>query len=133
MNIGVHFFDILIYLFGEAQASEVHLMQPERAAGVIDLATARVRWFLSVDSSDLPDECRRTGQTALRSIQIDGEEIDFTGGFEDLHTRVYEESIAGRGFGIEEARPGIELVHSIRISEVNPSAASNAVHPYLAR
>jgi len=126
-NIGIHFFDLLIWLFGGVQRSEVHVSQPNRIGGALQLGQADVQWFLSIDSSDLPPAAQGT-QSTHRSITVDGEEIEFSGGFRDLHTRVYEETLAGRGFGIEDARPAIELVHQIRTSaatrpwmEVHPS------------
>ncbi|HJP60910.1 MAG TPA: Gfo/Idh/MocA family oxidoreductase [Gemmatimonadaceae bacterium] len=127
-NIGIHFFDLLLWLFGRVERSEVHLSEPERLAGGIELANADVDWFLSVNERDLP-QGRADGQPTYRSITIDGEEIEFSGGFRDLHTRIYEEILAGRGFGIEDARPSIELVHEIRRAPaVKPQLA---VHPML--
>jgi len=113
-NIGIHFFDLLIWLFGDVRRSEVHVSEPQRIGGAIELERADVQWFLSTDSRDLPNGVEEGGQPTYRSIAVDGEEIEFSGGFRDLHTRVYEEMIAGRGFGIEDARPSIELVHRIR-------------------
>ncbi|MFT6629920.1 MAG: UDP-N-acetyl-2-amino-2-deoxyglucuronate dehydrogenase [Flavobacteriales bacterium] len=117
MNIGIHFFDMLMWLFGDADKLAVHLDQPDKAAGVIELENATVRWFLSVDAEDLPDSCVKQGKHAYRSITIDGDEIEFTGGFDDLHTRVYERILAGNGHGIADARPAISLVHRIRSTE----------------
>jgi UDP-N-acetyl-2-amino-2-deoxyglucuronate dehydrogenase len=129
MNIGVHFFDMLGWVFGSVQSSTVHLSQPRRMAGVLELDWARVRWFLSVDGSDLPDGYLDSGRTAHRSITVDGEELDFTGGFEDLHTRVYERTLAGNGFGIEDARQSITMVHDIRTAQVETGGANG--HPLL--
>ena len=128
-NIGVHFFDMLIDVFGPARGQELHLHEPSRAAGVIELAKARVRWFLSIDRSDLP-AARKEGQTTWRSITIDGEELEFSEGFTDLHTRSYEEIAAGRGFPIAEVRPSIELVSALRHL---PVIASRAAHPAIDR
>lgn len=114
MNIGIHFFDLLVWLFGAVEASEVRLRGPRRAAGCLELQRARARWFLSVDGADLPENCRRTGKVAHRSLRVDGEEIEFTEGFADLHTRVYEEILAGHGYGIADARPSIQAVYDIR-------------------
>ena len=116
-NIGIHFFDMLIWLFGSVQQSSVYLAEKERTCGHLELERARVNWFLSVDRGDLPRSVVSGGQTTYRSITIDGEEVEFSGGFTDLHTRVYEATLAGRGFGIADARPSIDLVHNIRTSE----------------
>ena len=113
-NIGIHFFDLLIWLFGNVQHSEVHLSNPTKAGGYIELQNAVVRWYLSIDKSDLPAEVAARNQTTYRSITIDGKEIEFSGGFTDLHTVVYREILAGGGFGLEAARPSVELAHDIR-------------------
>lgn len=115
-NIGIHFFDMLMWMFGPVQFSEVHLREKRRASGFVELQNANVSWFLSVDSSDLPFEAQPGGRTTYRSITVDDREIEFTEGFTDLHTRVYERSLAGDGFGISDARPSIELVYQIRQS-----------------
>ena len=129
-NIGIHFFDLLMWLFGPAGQSQVHLHQDARAAGAITLERADVSWFLSIDRNDLPFEPEPGKPATFRSITVDGEEIEFTGGFTDLHTRVYEETLAGRGFGIEEARPSVELVQRIRHATAAPS--SDGCHHLLA-
>ncbi|MFC1462453.1 Gfo/Idh/MocA family protein [Verrucomicrobiota bacterium] len=113
-NIGIHFFDMLMWIFGPRVGSEVHTAGPTRTAGELELERANVRWQLSIDRSDLPEVCGKDGQTTYRSITIDGEEVEFSGGFTDLHTKVYENILAGGGFGIEDARPSIELVQRIR-------------------
>jgi UDP-N-acetyl-2-amino-2-deoxyglucuronate dehydrogenase len=113
-NIGIHFFDLLMWLFGPAQKSEVHISTPLKTGGFLELPNANVRWFLSIDKNDLSGDSEAKGQRTFRSITIDGEEIEFSGGFTDLHTIVYRETLAGRGFGLGEARPSIELVHDIR-------------------
>ena len=118
MNIGIHFFDLLMWLFGEVIDSELHLKSPAKMAGAMQLQRARVRWFLSVDGADLPPHCREAGEFAYRSLRMDGEEMEFSRGFGDLHTRVYKEILAGRGYGVEEARPAISLVRGIREAEV---------------
>ena len=127
-NIGVHFFDMLQWLFGPAERSEVHVSEPERAAGRLELPGADVEWFLSLDADDLPEEVRGEKPT-YRSITVDGEEIEFSGGFRDLHTRVYERTLAGDGFGIADARPAIELVHQIR--QATPTAPASGGHPFV--
>lgn len=115
-NIGVHFFDALVYLFGPAKLSIVHARDRSRAAGYLVCGRASIRWFLSVDRDDLPPSAR--GKTTYRSILVDGEEVEFSEGFTDLHTRSYEEIIAGRGFGLETARPSIEIVSAFRSAPI---------------
>jgi UDP-N-acetyl-2-amino-2-deoxyglucuronate dehydrogenase len=127
MNIGIHFFDLLIWLFGTVGHSELHLRQPRRLAGALELERARVRWFLSTDSSDLPFVPEPGGRTTHRSITIDGADVEFSEGFNDLHTRVYENVLAGQGFSIADARPSIELAYRIRKAElVRPTLAQHA-------
>jgi UDP-N-acetyl-2-amino-2-deoxyglucuronate dehydrogenase len=130
-NIGIHLFDLLLWLFGAAGECHVHHSDPQRMAGFLELEHARVRWFLSVDHRDLPFTAEPGKRTTFRSITVDGEELEFTEGFTDLHTRIYEEVLAGRGFGIAEARPSIELVHRLRTA---PLAAreQGLLHPFLA-
>ena len=120
-NIGIHFFDLLMWLFGPARRSEVHLRAPLRMGGSLELERAEVEWFLSVDGSDLPFKPALGGKTTHRSITVDGEEVEFTEGFTDLHTRVYERTLAGEGFTIGDARPSVELVHRIRTGPVTES------------
>lgn len=112
-NIGVHFFDMLLHVFGGVRKQVQHLRTKERAAGYLELERARVRWFLSIAAEDLP-KSRRPGQTTWRSLKLDGNEIEFSDGFTDLHTESYREIIAGRGFGIADVRPTIELVSALR-------------------
>ncbi|MBN1947356.1 MAG: Gfo/Idh/MocA family oxidoreductase [Bradymonadales bacterium] len=129
MNIGIHFFDLLMWLFGPVEHSEVHLNTSEKMAGALELERARVTWYLSVDGNDLPAGYLERGKSAFRSITIDGQEVEFSEGFTDLHTRVYEASLAGNGFGIEDARPSVTLVHQIRTGQVvTPTLAR---HPLL--
>jgi UDP-N-acetyl-2-amino-2-deoxyglucuronate dehydrogenase len=118
-NIGIHFFDLLVWLFGGVQRSEVHLREGKRAAGTLALANADVEWYLSAESVDLPFTPEPGRKTTFRSITVDGEQLEFSDGFTDLHTRVYEEVLAGRGFGIADARPSIELSHRIRHEPVS--------------
>ncbi len=128
-NIGVHFFDMLMFVFGPLVRQELHHRTETRAAGLMELERARVRWFLSIDRADLPAQ-RREGQTTWRSITLDGEEIEFSEGFTDLHTRSYEEIMAGRGFPIAEVRPSIEVVSALRTL---PVIDSPAAHPAIRR
>ncbi len=127
LNIGVHFFDMLIWLFGRVLSCEVYLRAPHRVAGLVRLERAVVRWFLSNDVADLPCAPGPGGQTSFRSMTVDGRDIEFTDGFVDLHTRVYEETLAGRGFGIDEARPAIELAYRLRHAPL--TAAPADMHP----
>ena len=113
-NIGVHFFDLLIWLFGGVTGSTVHVSDSSRMKGELQLQRANVEWALSIDQADLPQAAADAGKTTFRSIQVDGRDLEFSEGFTDLHTRVYEETLAGRGFGIKDARPSIELVAALR-------------------
>ncbi|MDF1594279.1 MAG: Gfo/Idh/MocA family oxidoreductase [Desulfobacterales bacterium] len=128
-NIGIHFFDMLIWIFGKVIRHEVHVKDEEKMAGFIELEKANVRWFLSADRNDLPDVAKRNGNTTFRSITVDEEEIEFSGGFTDLHTLVYKDILSGGGFGIEDARPSITLVHQIRGAEQKVSKGRN--HPLI--
>jgi UDP-N-acetyl-2-amino-2-deoxyglucuronate dehydrogenase len=128
-NIGIHLFDLLLWLFGPVSTCEVHVRERRRMAGFLELPRARVRWFLSAEPGDLPFAPEPGAKTTYRSITLDGEAIEFSEGFGDLHTRVYEETLAGRGFGIEDSRPAIELSHRIRQAPVDPIASH--LHPIL--
>jgi UDP-N-acetyl-2-amino-2-deoxyglucuronate dehydrogenase len=130
-NIGVHFFDMLHFIFGGIQANVVHLNEPTRAGGYLEYERARVRWFLSVDAKDLPEAQQASGQRTYRSITIDGEEIEFSGGFTDLHTRSYELILQGQGFGLEENRCAITTVTHIR--NAAPAALTGDYHPMVAK
>jgi len=125
-NIGIHFFDLLLWLFGAVRASEVQLSETTRAAGVMELDRARVRWFLSIDPNDGLVEVS-TGGMMYKSIVVDDIEVDLSGGVDALHTRVYEEILAGRGMGIDAVRSAIELVHRIR--RTVPSGNLDDAHP----
>ncbi|MFT3714297.1 MAG: Gfo/Idh/MocA family oxidoreductase [Archangium sp.] len=120
-NIGIHFFDLLVWLFGAVKGVEVHQFEARRCAGLLQLERAQVRWFLSIDNSDLPFAPEPGKKTTFRSITVDGKEIEFSEGFTDLHTRVYQELLEGRGFGLSDARGSIELVHRIRSAAVTSS------------
>jgi len=129
-NIGVHFFDMLTYVFGPVRRSCAHLRERERAAGYLECERAKVRWFLSVDESDLPASAGAT-RTTYRSLQIDGTEYEFSDGFADLHTRSYEAILAGDGFGVDEVRPSIETVSVFRTLPIRPEDGD--VHPLARR
>jgi len=129
-NIGIHFFDLLIWLFGGVVESQVHYGDAKSSGGYIELERANVKWFLSIDKHNLPEDLPAT-QSTFRSITVDGKEIEFSEGFTDLHTVVYQETLAGRGFGLEEARPSIELAHDIRNSVSEGIDADS--HPFLKR
>jgi UDP-N-acetyl-2-amino-2-deoxyglucuronate dehydrogenase len=128
-NIGVHFFDMLYFVFGDLQQNIVHLHGETRAAGYLEYERARVRWFLSIDVSDVPAALREKGQRTYRSMLCNDEEIEFSEGFTDLHTRSYEEILAGRGFGLEDNRVAIETVATIRRAQ--PIGRSGDYHPLL--
>lgn len=131
MNIGIHLFDLLQWLFGPANRAEVHVREPSRVAGLLELQGADVRWLLSIDPRDVGSVASPEAKTTWRSMTIDGEEVEFTDAFTDLHTAVYRSILAGQGCGIEEARPSIELVHRIRHT---PAARNReAEHPLLGR
>jgi len=128
-NIGIHFFDLLIWLFGGVQRSEVHVREPRLLAGSLELARADVSWLLSVDPERLPFTPQPGKSMTYRSIEVDGNELEFTEGFTDLHTRVYERTLEGRGFRCRDARPSIELTHRIRTEPLAPSPRE--LHPAL--
>ena len=111
------------------QPNEVHISTPTKTAGFLELENARVRWLLSVDQNDLPKKAKESGQRTFRSITMDGMEIEFSGGFTDLHTIVYRETLAGNGFTLEDARPSIEVAHNIR--EASIVSNSDNYHPLI--
>lgn len=128
-NIGVHFYDMLHFIFGKLQRNVVHFTSEHKAAGYLEYEKARVRWFLSVDANDLPESVKGSKPT-YRSITVNGEEMEFSEGFTDLHTTSYQEILAGRGYGIEDARHCVETVNTIRSSAV-VAAADNEAHPFV--
>ncbi|MBU6307698.1 MAG: Gfo/Idh/MocA family oxidoreductase [Bacteroidetes bacterium] len=130
-NIGVHFYDMLHFVFGALQSNTVHHSAETKAAGYLEYEKARVRWFLSVDINDVPKEQRLKGQRIYRSILLNNEEIEFSEGFTDLHTRSYQEILAGRGFGLEENRVAIQTVATIRTAK--PLGVTGEYHPFLKR
>jgi UDP-N-acetyl-2-amino-2-deoxyglucuronate dehydrogenase len=128
-NIGIHFFDMLSWIFGETRKNIVHISETHKAAGYLELENARVRWFLSLDYDDIPVSYRESGKRTYRSITVDGEEIEFSEGFADLHTMTYREILAGRGFGLKEARQSVETAYTIRNSK--PVGLQGDYHPIL--
>lgn len=130
-NVGIHFFDMLYFIFGPLQTTRLHLHEPTRAGGFLEYERARVRWFLSVDEQDVPAAPRAAGQRTFRSITVDGNEIEFSGGFTDLHTRSYELILEGRGFDLETSRCAIETVANIR--GAHPLGTVGDYHPLARR
>lgn len=125
-NIGIHFFDMLQWIFGKVQKNIVHVLEPTKGAGYLELERARIRWFLSLDSNDLPAAARLMKKTTYRSITVNGEELEFSDGFADLHTVSYEHIIKGNGFGLNDARVCIEIAHDIR--EAKPVGLKGEYH-----
>jgi len=126
-NIGIHFFDMLIWIFGDVKQNITHRLEEDKASGYLELEQARIRWYLSIDAKDLPDTVKKKGQRTFRSITMDDEEIEFSQGFTDLHTHTYEEILAGNGFDLEESKKSIEVVYTIRNSE--PVGCKGDFHP----
>lgn len=122
-NIGIHLFDLLLWLFGSVRSATMHLHEPDHAAGLLDLAHADVRWELSIRPQDLPADLRAENRDTLRLLRIDDEDVDFTAGMTDLHTEVYRATLAGDGFRIADARASIELVHALRTEPVASPAS----------
>lgn len=130
-NIGIHFFDMLTWIFGPIKQNIVHLFELKKAAGFLELERGRVRWFLSLDRNDLPFEPEPNRPKTYRSITVDGREIDFSEGFTELHTTSYEQILAGNGFRLDEVKPAIEIVSDIR--NIKPIAPKGNYHPMLAK
>ena len=128
-NIGIHFFDMLSLIFGNTKESIVHYSDRNTAAGYLQLEKARVRWFMSLDYNTLPEAVRKTDQRTYRSILIEGEEMEFSGGFTELHTESYKKILAGEGFGVEDARNSINTVFDIR--NAVPVGKKGEYHPFL--
>jgi UDP-N-acetyl-2-amino-2-deoxyglucuronate dehydrogenase len=129
-NIGVHFFDMLMWIFGPLQRQEVHLATDGTMAGFLELEKANVRWMLSVDRTTLPESVKAAGKTTYRLLSLDGEEFEFSEGFTDLHTIVYKEILAGNGYGLDDARASIELVHELREAAISAGTSATR-HPML--
>lgn len=128
-NIGVHFFDMLVWLFGDVKSNLIHINEKNNAAGFLEFEKARVRWVLSIDENLLPKECIEKGMRTYRSIKIENEEIEFSTGFTDLHTVAYRDILNGEGFGLDAARPSIQIVYNIR--NANPTGLKGDYHPIL--
>ena len=128
-NIGVHFFDMLTWIFGDVKENIVHKYENDKAGGFLQLKKARVRWFLSIDYNDIPENIKALGQRTYRSITVENKEIEFSGGFTDLHTQSYQKILSGNGFGLAEARNSIQIVHDIRHKDA--IGLIGEYHPFL--
>ncbi|MCK9218661.1 MAG: Gfo/Idh/MocA family oxidoreductase [Bacteroidales bacterium] len=128
-NIGVHFFDMLSWIFGTVKENIVHLHEKHKAAGLLRLENANIRWFLSIDYNDIPENIRNAGKRTYRSLTMGDREIEFSEGFTDLHTDMYREILAGRGFGLKDASESIRIVYQIRNEE--PVGLKGDYHPIL--
>lgn len=128
-NIGIHFFDMLTMAFGRVKGNIVHYQDEKTSAGFLHLERARVRWFMSLDYNALPDNVKARGQRTFRSITVEGREIEFSGGFNELHTETYKNILDGEGFGLEDARPSIEIAYEIR--NAAPVGLTGDYHPML--
>lgn len=117
-NIGIHFFDMLSWIFGSVKKNVVHISQSNKAAGYLELENARIRWLLSLDYKDIPEKCKAAAKRTFRCITVDNEEIEFSEGFTDLHTLTYREILAGRGYGLDDARQSVEIVYAIRNGKI---------------
>ncbi len=126
-NIGIHFFDMLIWIFGDVKENITHRLEEDKASGYLELEQARIRWYLSIDADDLPAAVKEKGQRTFRSITMDDEEIEFSDGFTDLHTQTYQEILDGNGYPLEESKKSIEVVYTIRNAE--PVGCKGDYHP----
>lgn len=126
-NIGIHFFDMLTWVFGSVKKNTVHTLTDDSAAGFLELENARVRWFLSIDYNDVPEEVKAKGKRTYRSLTMEGNEIEFSDGFTDLHTLSYQHILNGNGFGLQEARTSIQTVYEIR--NQTPASLQGDYHP----
>jgi len=128
-NIGIHFFDMLGWIFGDVESNELHLLKTDKASGLLQLKNANVRWYLSIDKNELPVQAVQNNQTTYRSITVDNKDIEFSGGFTDLHTESYKSILNNTGFGLAEARNSIEIAHLIRNQKITANPAEK--HPFL--
>jgi len=130
-NIGVHFFDMLHFIFGNLQRNDLHFKNEDKAAGYLEYEKAKVKWFLSIDADDLPESVVGK-QPTYRSITCDGDELEFSGGFTDLHTVSYQEILAGRGYGLEDARHCVETVDKMRSGKIT-QGSEKEMHPFVSK
>lgn len=128
-NIGVHFFDMLTWIFGSVRENKVHILTPDRAAGWLHLEKAEIQWFLSLNYNDIPVEIKKTGKTTYRTLVMDDHEVEFTEGFTDLHTLSYRNILDGNGFGLDDSEPAIDIVYHIR--NATPAGLKGDYHPLL--
>ena len=128
-NIGVHFYDMLSWVFGDVKENKVHLLSKDTGAGYLEFDKARVRWFLSIDYNNIPENVKLEGKRTYRSITVDGEEIEFSSGFTDLHTKSYQSILDGKGYGLQDSRQSIQIVHDIRNAPITPLKGD--YHPFL--
>ncbi|TXD51427.1 MULTISPECIES: Gfo/Idh/MocA family oxidoreductase [unclassified Polaribacter] len=126
-NIGIHFFDMLSWLFGEVQENKVHLREKDKSAGYLEFEKARVRWYLSIDENSLPNRIQELGQRTYRSITVNHEELEFSSGFTELHTDSYRHILNGKGFGLDAAMESIKIAQEIRN---NPIVTLGEKHPF---
>ncbi len=126
-NIGIHFFDVLHWIFGPVKSNIIHLHTHDRASGYLELEQARVRWFLSIDEGAIPEELRAQGARTYRCMKVDGEEMEFSKGFNDLHTLSYESVLKGEGFGVDDAAPAVNIAYDIRNAQ--PIGLKGDYHP----
>lgn len=128
-NIGIHFFDMLGWIFGNMKSNTLHLLTADKASGLLQLENANIRWYLSIDKNDLPIEATSNDLSTYRSISVDGDDFEFSGGFTDLHTESYKSILKGKGFGLDDARNSIEIAHLIRNQAITTSKSD--AHPLL--
>lgn len=128
-NIGVHFYDMLHFVYGAVQENIVHLNTPTKAAGYLEYERARVRWFLSLDVNDVPAKERAQGKRTYRAVVVGGENLEFSDGFTELHTKIYEDILSGGGFGVEDNRVAIETVSTIRNAPI--ASVGELTHPFV--
>lgn len=128
-NIGIHFFDMLGWIFGNMKSNTLHLLTANKASGLLQLENANIRWYLSIDKNDLPIEATSKSLSTYRSISVDGDDFEFSGGFTDLHTESYKSILEGKGFGLDDARNSIEIAHLIRNQAITTSKSD--AHPLL--
>ena len=128
-NIGIHFFDMLGWIFGNMKSNTLHLLTADKASGLLQLENANIRWYLSIDKNDLPIEATSNDLSTYRSISVDGDDFEFSGGFTDLHTESYKSILKGKGFGLDDARNSIEIAHLIRNQAITTNKSD--AHPLL--